>query len=1057
MVQISRKYLLFLPVLASAAILGFLLLLLSGNGDGTQLEAPAVVNVDEPQTIESDGQALILADLPQPLQYLIAETLGADHPTYHVQGDDQVLQSHSPEQGLRAFFGEDGVEIVADQVSLGLAVIGYGRGEQQTVVATAQPEAAQNRVIYRRGALTEWYANGPLGLQQGFTLASRPEGLLDGPLWLSLALSGDWRAEVAADGDSLSLHGPAGAHLRYGGLYVYDSTGRELPAYLTVNAAQNEPQPEELLLVQVLVDDASAVYPLTIDPLVQQARLAADDGIAGSFLGVSAAVSGDTIVVGASGQDSSRGAAYVFAKPLGDWADATQTAKLTASDGQNDDQFGVSVDISGDTVVVGTLNGEKAYIFEKPVGAWTDATQTAILSATDNFGSDKFGSAVAISGDTAVVGAPGDDSASGSAYVFVRPGSTWSNITETAKLIATQPNANDLFGSSVDIDGDTVIIGANGDDSVRGSAFVFVKPAGGWVNDTQTAKLTASDRALGDRLGISVSVSGDAIVAGASEKAAMTGAAYVYVKPAGVWTNTTETAKLTASDGLAGDRFGVSASFSGDSVLIGAPGKDASKGGAYLFEKPISAWMNTVETRKLADKNGTADDLFGSAVALDGDTAAMGAPGEDTAQGAAHVFVDKLVPELAVSKSNSSNGTVEAGETFTWTLTVSNTGPASAAFGNELVLLDELPSSGASYGTPAVVNTNNITDTLTCNIGGSLLSCSGSSSFVIGANDGRFQVTIPVTATASGQLSNPRIDGRCEVDPNQIHADQDRDDNFCNLDTVTVLAPGQPALNLFKVVDNSSPQPGQTITYTIIVANSGAGNATGSAISDPLAAGLNFVGPVTIDGSSGTPGSPPTLASGLTVPAGKSIQISFPVTVSTGLSDGTLITNTASVTNAEVSTPASSSETVTVSSTPPPSQPALTLFKVVDDNTPDAGQTITYTIYVANSGTADATGAVISDVLASGLNFVGPVTISGTSGTAGSPPTLASGLTISAGTWIQVSFPVTVSTGLPGGTVITNTAAVTSTEVSTPATDSESITAGGPVGTILYLPIVSKR
>ena len=201
-------------------------------------------------------------------------------------------------------------------------------------------------------------------------------------------------------------------------------------------------------------------------------------------------MSGDTIVVGAEGDDdgnlSNSGSAYVFVKPSGDWANATQTAKLTASDSAARDEFGNSVSVSGSTVVIGALEGDvngissgSAYVFERPSEGWTDATQTAKLTAFDGATGDRFGSSVSVSGDTIVVGAAyrGDNgSQSGAAYVFVKPHRGWADATtETTQLIASDSAAGDIFGISVSVSGGTIVSGASQDNdkgSNSGSAYV---------------------------------------------------------------------------------------------------------------------------------------------------------------------------------------------------------------------------------------------------------------------------------------------------------------------------------------------------------------------------------------------------------------------------------------------------------------------------------------------------------------------------------------------------------------------------------------------------------
>jgi len=220
--------------------------------------------------------------------------------------------------------------------------------------------------------------------------------------------------------------------------------------------------------------------------------------------------------------------------------------------------------------------------------------EDAMLTAADGAAEDVFGNSVAISGDTMVVGADGDDGRRGSAYVFVRSGGTW---TQQSKLTASDGAANDLFGSSVAVSGDTVVVGAYSDDMRQGSAYVFVKPGGGWSDMTQTAKLTESHRAEGEIFGWSVAVSGDTVVVGAPADGIGVEnpqGAYVFVKPGGGWSDMTETAKLTASDGYVFDFFGASVAASGNTVVVGASddaigpniGPNSGQGSVYVFVKP---------------------------------------------------------------------------------------------------------------------------------------------------------------------------------------------------------------------------------------------------------------------------------------------------------------------------------------------------------------------------------------------------------------------------------------------------------------------------------------
>ena len=319
-----------------------------------------------------------------------------------------------------------------------------------------------------------------------------------------------------------------GTALRYRGLVAWDSTGRTLAAWWQGQGSE----------VRLRVDDAGAHYPLTIDPIIEDARLVASDGEAGDAFGFSVAVSGETVVVGAFADDiganTDQGSAYVFVRPAGGWAGAlAENAKLIASDGVAFEDFGISVAVSGDTVVVGALignvgddNGQgSAYVFVKPAGGWAGLpTQAAKLTASDGTPFDFFGDSVAVSGDTVVVNAPfgdvGQNREQGSAYVFVKPAGGWAGQPqENAKLVASDGAANDFsfslgFDESVAVSGDTVVVGAAGHDvgtnTDQGSAYVFVKPVGGWAGTlTESAKLTASDGAAGNLFGSSVGASPD--------------------------------------------------------------------------------------------------------------------------------------------------------------------------------------------------------------------------------------------------------------------------------------------------------------------------------------------------------------------------------------------------------------------------------------------------------------------------------------------------------------------------------------------------------------------
>ncbi|MCK9517380.1 MAG: FG-GAP repeat protein, partial [Ottowia sp.] len=375
--------------------------------------------------------------------------------------------------------------------------------------------------------------------------------------------------------------------------------------------------------------------------------------------GLSLAISadGNTAIVGAYFDDDkgdNSGSAYVFTRSGTTWS---QQAKLLASDGAGGDQFGISVTISGDgnTAVVGSRYDDdkgaqsgSAYIFTRSGSTWTEQAK---LLANDGAASDNFGVSVAISGDgnTATVGAYLDDDKgynSGSAYVFTRSGSTW---TQQAKLIASDGVDSDYFGYSVAIsgDGNTAVIGAYQDDdkgSNSGSAYVFTRSGITW---TQQAKLIASDGAASDFFGRSVAISGDGNTAIVGvyqddDKGSSSGSAYVFTRSGTTWI---QQAKLIASDGAATDEFGQSVAISadGNTAIVGAKNDDdkgGNSGSAYVFTRSGITWT---EQAKLLANDGAANDFFGFSVAISGDglLAVVGACADDdlgTDSGSAYIY-----------------------------------------------------------------------------------------------------------------------------------------------------------------------------------------------------------------------------------------------------------------------------------------------------------------------------------------------------------------------------------------------------------------------------------
>ncbi len=412
------------------------------------------------------------------------------------------------------------------------------------------------------------------------------------------------------------------------------------------------------------------------------AILTASDGEQNDYFGYSVSISGSTIVVGAYGDKDKEnndylGAAYVFVKPTSGWTTMTETAKLTASDGAESDYFGISISISGNTIVVGAYkedskatNSGSAYVFEKPASGWSTSNESAKLTASDAAASDYFGRSVSIYDSTIVIGAYCDDdngSGSGSAYVFNEPTTGWTTMSETAKLTASDGASYDYFGRSVAISDSTIVIGAFSDDdngSCSGSAYVFKESTTGWASMTETAKLTASDGSGSDDFGYSVSISDSTIVIGAyydNDNGYSSGSAYVFKEPTTGWITMTETAKLLAADGAIGDHFGCSVSISDNTIIIGADCSvdiGINSGSAYIFETPATGCTNMTENYKFIPPVyfNSSNYYYGYSVAVDSSYAVIGAYGYNDSKGQAYVYYKKGLDWLQVAVLTASDG-----------------------------------------------------------------------------------------------------------------------------------------------------------------------------------------------------------------------------------------------------------------------------------------------------------------------------------------------------------------------------------------------------------------
>jgi len=498
--------------------------------------------------------------------------------------------------------------------------------------------------------------------------------------------------------------------------YTYGRSSNRMTRSQALKTAYNETYHYDFLDRLKQADragDANSLY-------AQAAKLLASDGAAGDNLGSCVALDGDLAIVGAPGADpnsvSNSGAAYVFHKGDDGWR---QVAKLVANDPNADDNFGKAVAISGQTVLVGSPNADPngsnsgaAYVFNCTSGAGWQWQQAAKLVASDGAASNYFGNAVAIDGSRIVIGAHGRDSSKGAAYVFEH--SDANGWQEKCKLPSGTLNASDYFGFSVSLDGNTAVSGAYGDDQAAdaaGAAYVFRYSGTSWSLEQ---KLTAGDAAASDAFGRSVSISGDKVVVSAPmddyDSKSNVGSAYVFSRSGSTWS---QQKQLKASDGAAGDWFGgmappispAAVSIDGNTVWVGAPGRDDNGGGsgsAYAFGDP-----NLGQAAKLLATDGAAGDYMGNSVCVRGNTAIVGAYGDDDA-GAAYVFRDA---NTALSQSWSldprGNWTSSTTNGTTQTRTHDNSNQITSMSGVSLAPLYDQAGSNVRGPRPADPNANN--------------------------------------------------------------------------------------------------------------------------------------------------------------------------------------------------------------------------------------------------------------------------------------------------------------------------------------------------------------
>jgi hypothetical protein len=614
----------------------------------------------------------------------------------------------------------------------GLELKGYGfPGAMHTISGVPAVKAEGQRLTYNWDSVVqEWWVNDMRGLEHGFTVRERPAARRETapPLQFQLSVRGSLAAQIAADGLGVQFCDAAGnTVINYSGLKVWDADGKILPSHFKPLNSRNPS------LVTLSVDERGARYPLTIDPIAQQAYLkpaAVGTTQASDEFGYSVAVSGDTVVVGAVGEGSSTtgvnstpdesanlaGAAYVFVRNGTTWTQQAYLKPAAVGTTQELDQFGISVAISGDTVVVGA--------------SFEDSGSTGVNSTPDDTGDFNFNS--------------------GAAYVFVRSGTTWTQQAYLKPAAVGTTQEFDQFGISVAVSGDTVVVGAPGEGSSTlgvnstpnesassaGAAYVFVRNAGVWTQQAYLKPAAVGTTQAGDQFGSSVAISGDTVIVGANlessnstgvnstpnENTVASGAAYIFVRNAGVWTQQAYLKPAAVGTSQGGDYFGSSVAVSGDTAVVGAYWEDSNttgvnstpndtgglnfnSGAAYVFVRSAGVWTQQAYLKPAAVGTTQAGDLFGSSVAVSGDIVVVGAELEDSSALGVNSTPDEGAAGAGAVYVFVRNGTTWTQQAYLKPAAVGTT-QALDRFGNSVAVSGDTVVVGANFEDSSTTGVN---------------------------------------------------------------------------------------------------------------------------------------------------------------------------------------------------------------------------------------------------------------------------------------------------------------------------------------------------------------
>jgi RHS repeat-associated protein len=579
-----------------------------------------------------------LSRLPVTARGPISRALGRDDATYDLTAWGSGFHAVNPAQRLGVSFGRSGVMFSAAGTRLGLELRAVGYGTHLHSAGLVTPRRADgDRVVYAREGLSEWYSNGPRGVEQGFTVA---KGLGDSggePLTLSMALSGDAQPSLAAHGQSVTFSHGSGPTLSYGGLLARDASGRTLHSWLQLQGKQ----------VLLRVDTRGARLPLRIDPLVQQSkRLTAEFG---GETGYSVALSsdGNTALIGVPRSRE----AVVFTRSGATW---TKQAELQESEAEREEEKektefvsygnGVALSSDGNTALIvgegeGSTGTGHGLVFTRSGSTWTKQAKLTGSESKIYFGE---GAALSADGNTALIGGEG-------AWMFTRSGSTWTQ--QGAKM----PGAFG-FGASVALsgDGNTAMAGDGPANEQTGIVSVFTRSSGTWKK--QGSDLTGPEEIGEGFFGSRVALSSDgstALIGGFADNNHR-GAAWIFTRSESKWQ---WVQKLTVSGESEKGYFGIAValSYDGKTALVGSSKDELPKlfqGSAWVFKDVGGKWLQ--QGSKIRHTEGGGQEQFGRSVALsaDGETGLIGAPYDRSNAGAAWAFSYAFDPEEFYGSEN---------------------------------------------------------------------------------------------------------------------------------------------------------------------------------------------------------------------------------------------------------------------------------------------------------------------------------------------------------------------------------------------------------------------